>query len=543
MSSDPSLSIKSSLDSYFPINEDGLSVQRGERMSHGWPATLPERFEDMTDRYGDRIAVTDQDGDFSYCQLHAQSTHIGEALLQKGVQPGDTVAVLCHPSINSVASFLAILRIGAVYVPLDLSLPATRHKAMISASPIRALVCVSSTAEKVAELGVSTILNLSEMPAIQVPCMGFTNNSAKDDSLSILLYTSGSTGQPKGVCLPQSGFINYLAAKRKELGLDSSTVVLQQSSLGFDMGLAQTLNAIMNGGKLVIVPQEVRGDLIEIARIIRDHKVTFTLATPSEYLVMLQHGREYLNHNTEWRHACLGGEPFTDQLKREFVRLGWNCPMVQDSYGVTEISACTTFETMYASQLEGARSVGRTIPNTSLYIVDADYNLVATGEPGEICISGAGVALGYLDVEQTRLKFVQDPFALPDDMVRGWTRMYRTGDKAKLLEDGSLILLGRMDGNTEIKLRGLRIDLEDVASTMVNCHPSLLSSAIVCTKGQGVSETLVAFVALMPGQTASDVELQHLASNLPLPQYMRPSTVICLDELPRNANGKIDRKK
>ena len=542
MSTDPSISVQNSLTTASRISEDGLSVQRGQRISHGWPATLGERFEDITDRYGDRIAVTDQGRHFSYLQLHAQSTRIGEALLRKGVQPGDRVAVLCSPSMNSVASMLATLRIGAVYVPLDLSLPAARHKAMISASPVKALVCVSSTAEKASELEVSTILDLSELPDIRASSTRFTI-SAKGDSLSILLYTSGSTGQPKGVCLPQGGFINYLAAKRRELGLDSSTVVLQQSSLGFDMGLAQTLNAIMNGGKLVIVPQELRGDSIEIAKIIRDHKVTFTLATPSEYLVMLQHGREYLNHYAGWQHACLGGEPFTEQLKREFVRLGKNCPVVQDSYGVTEISACTTFETMSASQLEGARSVGKAIPNTSLYIVDADCNLVATGEPGEICISGAGVALGYLNEEQTRLKFVQDPFALPDDIARGWTRMYRTGDKAKLLDDGSLILLGRMDGNTEIKVRGLRIDLEDVASTMVNCHPDLLSSAIVCVKGQGVSETLVAFVALMPGQTASDVELQHLASNLPLPQYMRPSTVICLDELPRNANGKIDRKR
>ncbi|KAE8361488.1 hypothetical protein BDV27DRAFT_160678 [Aspergillus caelatus] len=541
MSSDPSIPVGGSLVTSTRINEEGLSVQRGQRICHGWPATLAERFKDMTDRYGDRIAVTDHSGDFSYLQLYAKSTHIGVALLQKGVRTGDAVAVLCDPSINSVASMLAILRIGAIYVPLDLSLPTARHKAMVLAFPVRALVCFSSTAEGVSKLGISTVLKLSEIPDIRAPPTMFTD-SAQGDALSILLYTSGSTGQPKGVCLSQSGFINYLAAKRVELGLDSSTVVLQQSSLGFDMGLAQTLNAIMNGGKLVIVSQEVRGDSIEIARIMRDHSVTFTLATPSEYLVMLQHGREYLSHYTGWRHACLGGEPFTDQLKREFVRLGKNCPVVQDSYGVTEISACTTFETMSVSRLEGAHSVGRTIPNTSLYIVGPDCNLVPTGEPGEICISGVGVALGYLNEEQTRLKFVQDPFALPEDIARGWTRMYRTGDKAKLLDDGSLILLGRMDGNTEIKVRGLRIDLEDVASTMVNCHPNLLSSAIVCVKGQGVSETLVAFVALMPGQTASDVELQHLASNLPLPQYMRPSTVICLDELPRNANGKIDRK-
>lgn len=185
------------------------------------------------------------------------------------------------------------------------------------------------------------------------------------------------------------------------------------------MGLAQTLNAIMNGGRLVIVPQDVRGDAVEIARMICDHEVTFTLATPSEYLAMLQNGREYLDHYAGWRHACLGGEPFTDPLKREFVRLEKNCPVVQDSYGVTEISACTTFQTMSASQLEETRSVGRTIPNTSLYIVKPDCKLVAIEEAGEICIGGAGVALGYLNEEQTRLKFVEYPFALPDYIARG----------------------------------------------------------------------------------------------------------------------------
>ncbi|KAA8651101.1 putative Nonribosomal peptide synthetase [Aspergillus tanneri] len=543
LSSDPSQSIQGSLSSASPINEDGLSVQRGPRLGHGWPETLSQRFQNMTDQYGDRIAVTDETGEFTYLQLNERSTLIGEAVLQRGVTSGDKVAVLCHPSVSLVASMLAVLHVGAVYVPLDLSLPSARHRAMIEASAVKAIICSSSTAQEASELGVDTVINASEVVGTRVSSMRTFKDVPNGGSLSILLYTSGSTGQPKGVCLPQGGFINYLAAKQKELGLDSSTVVLQQSSLGFDMGLAQTLNAIMNGGKLVIVPQEIRRDSVEIAKIIRDHKISFTLATPSEYLVMLQHGRKYLHDYTGWRHACLGGEPFTDQLKREFARLGANCPVVQDSYGVTEISACTTFETMSASQLEGARSVGRTIANTSLYIVDADCNLVPTGEVGEICVSGAGIALGYLNEEQTRLKFVDDPYALPEDIARGWTRMYRTGDKAQLLEDNSLILLGRMDGNTEIKLRGLRIDLEDVASTMVNCHSNLLSSAIVCVKSQGDSECLVAFVALNPGQTASPAELQHLASNLPLPQYMHPAAVICLNELPRNANGKIDRKQ
>ncbi|PLB44840.1 polyketide synthase A [Aspergillus steynii IBT 23096] len=543
LSSDPSHSVQSSLPSVKPVNEDGLSVHRGPRQCHDWPSTLSERFQNMADQYGDRVAVTDDTGEFTYSQLHAQSTHIAKALLQRGVASGDKVAVLCHPSVSSVASMLAILRIGAVYVPLDLSLPPARHKAMMEAAAVTAIICMSSRAEIASELKTSVVINVSEVLFTEASPMESISDDINGNSLSILLYTSGSTGQPKGVCLPQVGFINYLAAKQKELGLDSSTVVLQQSSLGFDMGLAQTFNAIMNGGKLVIVPQEVRGDSVEIAKIMRDHGVSFTLATPSEYLVMIQHGREYLSQYTGWKQACLGGEPFTDQLKREFARLGKNCPIVQDSYGVTEISACTTFQTMSASELEETRSVGRTISNTSLYIVGPDFNLVPTGETGEICVGGAGIALGYIDEKQTKLKFVEDPFALPEDIARGWTRMYHTGDKGQLHKDGSLILLGRMNGNTEIKLRGLRIDLEDVASTMLNCHPDLLSSAIVCVKDQGDSETLVAFVALNPGQMASHAELQHLASSLPLPQYMHPAAVICLEELPRNPNGKVDRKR
>lgn len=541
-SSHPSHSVGSSLFSVSPVKECGLSVHRGPRQLHGWPATLFERFQNMADQYGERTAVTDETGQFTYVQLYAHATEIAEALLQRGVKTRDKVAVLCHPSVRSVASMLAILSIGAVYVPLDLSLPPARHKAMIVSASVNAIICMSSSAEMASGLEAPVVINASDVPRIRNSPMKIGNN-LNGDSLAILLYTSGSTGQPKGVCLPQGGFINYLAAKQKELGLNSSTVVLQQSSLGFDMGLAQTLNAIMNGGKLVIVPQAVRGDSLEIAKIIREHEVSFTLATPSEYLVMIQHGREYLHSYTGWRHACLGGEPFTDQLKREFARLGPNCPVVQDSYGVTEISACTTFETLSASELEGAQSVGRAIPNTIIYILSPDGNLVPNGEPGEICVGGAGIALGYLDEKQTRAKFVEDTFASPEDKAKGWTRMYHTGDKGYLLEDGSLYLLGRMDGNTEIKLRGLRIDLEDVASTMLNCHSTLLSSAIVCVKGQPGSEVLVAFVALNPGQSATHTELQHLASSLPLPQYMHPAAVICLQELPRNPNGKVDRKK
>ncbi|RAH78884.1 polyketide synthase A [Aspergillus japonicus CBS 114.51] len=520
-------------------DETHLSVRRGTRIRHRWPETLSARFRTILDSCPGRTAVIEENGRYTYSSLGARMGSIANALTERKIAPGMKVAVLCQPSLDSVASLLAILLINAVYVPLDLSSPISRHSAIIEASGAKVILCSTTTLESASALGVATIINASAAPEHSGPT---TDISRDGTSPSVLLYTSGSTGKPKGVLLSQVGFINYLAAKAEELHLDNHVVVLQQSSVGFDMGLAQTLNAIMNGGKLVVVPQAARGDPIEIANLIRREKVTFTLATPSEYMVILQHGRKYLEDYTLWRHACLGGEPFTDQLKRELVQLGHRCPVVQDSYGVTEISACTTFETMNVSQLEEARSVGKPIPNTSVYILDDNDNLVGVGVPGEICIGGAGVALGYLDEEQTRLKFVEDRFATEDDIARGWTRMYHTGDKGRMLQDGSLILLGRMDGNTEIKLRGLRIDLDDVGATLVNCSLGLISAAVVCVKGDGDSKYLVAYVAIAPGRTSTESELRRLATSLPLPKYMCPALVVRLDNLPRTANGKVDRK-
>lgn len=538
-SSNPLLPARIPISPSPTVDETKLSIRRGPRLDNGWPSTLSKRFQNILEAFGSRVAIVEESGEFTYAQLGAHTNRIANVLLEEGISRGDVVGILCQPSLAAVSSMLAVLVVGAVHLPLDLSIPAARHTVMIKDSGTSIILCSSSTRERALTLGAAVVLNVEEVA-------GYSHTSVQDRSSgtapSVLLYTSGSTGKPKGVLLPQIGFINYLAAKEKELSLDSRVVVLQQSSIGFDMGLAQTLNAVMNGGKLVIVPQTARGDPIEIAKSIRKHKVTFTLATPSEYLAILQHARDHMKGYSLWKYACLGGEPFTDRLKLEFAQLGTNCPIVQDSYGLTEVSACTTFETMTVSHVETARSVGKAIANTSLYVLDKDHNPVDIGVPGEVCVGGIGIALGYLDEEQTKLKFHDDPFATPDDIARSWTRMYCTGDKGRLLEDGSLINMGRMNGNTEIKLRGLRIDLEDVASTLVTSASGLLSSAVVCTKGEGDSKILVAYVALVPGQTASEADLQLLASSLPLPQYMCPARIVCLESLPRNANGKIDRQ-
>jgi amino acid adenylation domain-containing protein len=520
-----------------------LAVGCGPRMSFDWPPTITERLDVVHKQYGDSIAIKDDTEAITYAQLEQRINSIAAAIMESGVSMGSRVAVLCHPSADGISCMLAILRIGCIYIPLDLSLGEARHATILHGCK-PALLLYHSPTETLAqtyciaapEIAIISVSGLSD--AAYVPI----GSSAGSRQPAFLLYTSGSTGTPKGILLSQAGYMNYAASKGRRLSLGQERV-LQQSSSGFDMAIAQVFNALANGGTLVIVPQKIRGDPLSIARLMLKENISFTTATPSEYLMLLRYGGEFLKQYHGWRHACLGGEAVTEQLKEEFRNLGNPDLVLTDCYGPTEISAATSFETVsLAADLDDCddfHSVGKPIPNTSIYILDKSGRPVPNGFPGEICVRGVGVALGYLDPELNGAKFVRSPFVTERDSDTA-TKMYKTGDKGKLLEDGSLVFMGRMDGDSQVKLRGLRIELDEVSKVLVKAAQGVLSDAIVSV--QGGPESLVAHVIFAPGKLMSAAELRILARNLPLPQYMCPSMVIPVERFPTTANGKVDRQ-
>lgn len=523
--------------------QQAVSVGRGRRMDHGWPETISEKLDLVQKECEDNIAVKDDVGFVTYSQLVDRVNALAVTLLENGVTTGSRIAVLCHPSIDTITCMLAILRIGCVYVPLDLSLPQSRHAVIMESCKPSLMLSHSRALERAHGFDNfnMSIINVSDLPASDKQ----VSNMAQGSSPAFLLYTSGSTGTPKGISLSQAGFINYAAAKARKLSLGKE-IVMQQSSTGFDMSIAQTFNALANGGTLIVVPQSARGDPLAISKLMLKEKVTFTIGTPSEYLMIMRYGRDILQQYSSWRHACLGGEAVSERLKEEFRQLGHHDLILTDCYGPTEISAATSFETVPMAFSEDGDtddflSVGKPIPNSSIYILDEAGKPVPNGFPGEICVGGTGVALGYLDLaELNKSKFVEDPFALPEDSAKGWSRMYRTGDKGRLLKDGSLVFMGRLDGDTQIKLRGLRIELDEVANTLLRTAQGSLSDAIVSVRGD--PEFLVAHVVFAPGKSISDSDLRELARNLPLPQYICPSMIIPLEHLPMTQNGKVDRK-
>ncbi|KAL7905494.1 putative PKS-NRPS protein [Trichoderma velutinum] len=514
-----------------------LEMGSMQHKDFGWPNTLSERVDNMTVLYPDHIALKDTHGSLTYSQLSQRVRSTAALLLEYKTTPGTRIAVLCEATNDWVIAMLAILRVGATYIPLDISMPRERLSAMIQVSEPTVLLCQLSTLSLSQSLdaGNMTILNLDvkEGEPREFPLQYLE----APDSCSFILFTSGTTGTPKGIQLSQAGIINYLASKAEYLGMGQE-VVLQQSSLGFDMAIAQAFNALANGGTLVIAPSEIRGDPVALSSLIVEECVSFTLGCPTEYFMWLRSGSNALLEQSCWRYACSGGEAVTERF-RATLRSMSSPPELINCYGPTEISCCAT---MLRVPLHGDiqdGSVGRPSHNVGICVLDTNGEVLPLGLPGEIYITGVGVAIGYMSVGATG----QEAFIKNASFFKGQTRCYRTGDKGVWLEDGSLRYLGRLDNDTTVKLRGLRVDLDDVANTILRESASSISDVVVTVRGTEEDASLVAHVVLSNvNDSLDEPTLLRLVHQMSLPRYMRPSRMIVLAKLPMSPNGKVDRR-
>jgi aspyridone synthetase (hybrid polyketide synthase/nonribosomal peptide synthetase)/cyclopiazonic acid synthetase (hybrid polyketide synthase/nonribosomal peptide synthetase) len=533
-----------------PVIDAAIRLGEGEIVDYEWPETLAERIDDITRDHAQAVAVTDAAGPHTYAELAARVNAIASALVDSGVRAGSRIVVFCEPSIEAIAAMLAVLRVGAVYVPVDVSFVAARQAAMIEDCQPSVILCQTMTVQRANKFRSQETLVLHVDDLRADDSLGPTPIRGTSSSLAIILYSSGSTGKPKGIMLQQGLFTNWIASQGRMTFSSRPETVLQQSSPGFDLGVAQVFLALCFGGNLVIVPQQMRFDPIAISRLIVAERVTMTLGTPSEYTMLLRYGSDYLTLLRSWRYAIIGGELVTDHLVREFqARLGARfSPEITIVYGPTEagvVSMCSAGPVLGGKEPTTTAvvgNVGRALPNTTLYIVDEHLNLLGPGLPGEVCIGGAVVGMGYLDATMAKERFLDNPFASDEHRARGWTKLYKTGDQGRLLEDGSLVFIARMAGETVIKLRGIRVDLEEVSHAILATVPDLISHVVVSPRGEGESRFLVAHVVLAPGKALTEGQVQNIVSELPLPQSIRPSILIPVDTIPTTPNGKVDRK-
>jgi hybrid polyketide synthase/nonribosomal peptide synthetase ACE1 len=527
--------------------DKALALGRGERIPSPRLETLSHYFEEcVVKRPDDTALVTDQGQSLNWRQLKALVNQIAMTLVEAGAKQDSRVGVYCEPSMYILPILMAITEVGGVYVPLDTQNPIKRLQLMVDDCQPDVLLIDDSTATTSPELDTKAkVINVNTIKAD--PSNTFhLDNRARRDGMGYIFYTSGTTGVPKAVALTHTSLVHHFDGFIHYNNLNKCRM-LQQAPLGFDMSLTQMTLAIMLGGTLIVASSETRKDPTQLAQLMLDEKVTHTFMTPTLALSLIHHGYEYLRQCVDWEHASLAGEAMTTRVTREFKRLGLRNLELCNGYGPTEITiiaTCGSNELGDPLRDTHNPSIGRALPNYSCYILDENMQPVRPGLAGELVIGGAGVAIGYLNRHVlTEAKFLPDPFALPEDVARGWTRMYRTGDKARFLSDGRLCFLGRIAGDSQIKLRGFRIELEDIASTIVKASDGNIPEAAVSLRGEGDSAYLVAFVILSHSNRPSDEKgyLNQLLEELSLPRYMKPARIISIDKLPMNASGKLDQ--
>ena len=460
-------------------------------------------------------------------ELHTQALRLAGYLRQQGVQPGDVVALALERSPALLIALLACVHCGAPYLPLDPTYPAERLAYLLDDSQARLVLasaplpCASPAPVRLlAEARQAAEALPAEAPALDLP----------SSAPLYVLYTSGSTGQPKGVEVSHRNVMNFLCAMQQAPGLTSADRLLAVTTISFDIAGLELLLPLLCGATVVLAPTEVVRDGRLLLDLLRQGRITTLQTTPSSWQMLLNAGwDEPLPQLT----ALSGGEALPPALAE---RLLARCGALWNLYGPTET---TIWSAVQRVRPGAAITIGQPIANTQIYLLDAQRRLVAPGEVGELCIAGEGVALGYLHRPAlTAERFGPDPFA-----VAPGGRLYRTGDLGQLLPSGEVQCLGRLD--QQVKVRGHRIELGEIEHALLSL-PHVREAVVTALAGpEAGDERLVAHLVLAPDAPAEPAAGRaarwQAALAHQLPAALVPSEFRCLSELPRTLNGKTDR--
>jgi hybrid polyketide synthase/nonribosomal peptide synthetase ACE1 len=425
-------------------------------------------------------------------------------------------------------------------------MPVARLALMVENAQPSAILVHAGTAELVGGLGLhqdSLLINVSELdtssPGLAIPTCAASNRPA------VIFHTSGSTGRPKGIIINHASLQNTIEHSTRRWNLKAEDVILQQSASTFDLSLGQVFQALSVGATLCIASKSMRMDSRAIVDYMFRESVSLTLATPTEYRSWLQWGCDSQLARSPWKVALTAGESVTETLLGLFRELDKCDLQLYNLYGPTETTLWSTqmkLDYHATDTYLDSVPVGSVCPNEHLYILDAKLRPQPVGIPGEVVIGGLGVAAGYLNLDpEAEASFI------PDLVTSGTNRMYRTRDLGRLLPNGDLVILGRIDDDTEVKLQGVRIDLREIEQTILRIgHNSLVNVAVSLRSASGGTHRfLVAHVVPNPTerervQDPSTLEL--LRTRLPLPAVMRPSIIVAVDCLPQTVSAKLDRK-
>ncbi|QUI35368.1 amino acid adenylation domain-containing protein [Streptomyces alfalfae] len=497
---------------------------------HPRAATIPLLFTEQADARPEAAALEWADGTWSYGELAVQVRRGATALRAHGVGAGDVVAVVMRRSPAAVATILAILHAGGVYLPLGPDQPADRLTRILRDAGVRVAVHCADEPVEVPDPTIAVCADdLFNVPEDADP--HWWRDRAADEA-AYVIYTSGSTGAPKGVVCPHRGQTR-LARGTGELRIRPDDRVLATTDLTFDVSCFEIFATLLNGACLLLAQDSTLLDSKALENIVRERRVSVMWLSAG---LFHQHAHLAPHLFAGLRVLIAGGDALSPRAVRAVLTEG-RPGVFLNGYGPTENSSLSTVGRVdhLAPQAENV-PIGVPVAGSTAYVVREDGTVAAPGETGELWVGGDGVALGYLgDPQKTAEHFIEDRWS--PEGIRG--RLYRTGDMARWREDGALEFLGRRD--RQVKLRGYRVELDEVESVL-SAHPHVRQTAVDVV-GEGAGQRLVAAVVAHSGHRPKDLTArlhEHVRDRLP--SYMVPTRIATVEALPLTSSGKVDRR-
>ena len=479
-------------------------------------------------------ALTLNGESMSYGELNRQSNQLAAWLRERGVGPEALVGVHLDRSFSLLVAILAILKADGAYLPLDFACPAERLCFQLQDGQAALVLTERSLADRFAAFSgrVVCLDEMSDVLAAQ-PTQNLPHH-AQGENLAYVIYTSGSTGQPKGVAVTRENVRRLFAATKPLFGFGVDDIWTLFHSSAFDFSVWEIFGALLYGGRLVIVPYLVSRSTLDFRELLVREKVTVLNQTPSAFRQLVQADGATSPMPKALRYVIFGGEALEfETLRPWFDRYGDQQPRCVNMYGITETTVHVTHHVVTLEDLDRRGSnIGRPLPDLQVYLADADGSMVAQGETGEMIVTGAGVARGYLRRDElTAQRFIDDRYG------NTIGKAYRSGDLARERENGDLEYLGRID--QQVKIRGFRVELPEIEAALLR-QSGIAGCAVLARAQKGGEARLVAYLVPQPG-TLLQVDILRTELGRHLPDYMVPAIFMVVPSLPLTLNGKLDR--
>ncbi|HNX28407.1 MAG TPA: amino acid adenylation domain-containing protein [Syntrophomonadaceae bacterium] len=496
-----------------------LNTLNNTKISYRDNTLVHALFEEQVIKTPDAIAIEFNEQKLTYKELNEKANRLARCLQAQGVKPGSIVSLLLERSCDLPISIWAVLKAGGAYLPLDPDYPSDRIKYILEDSNSLLVLTSESLQEKVK--GYTCLL----ADKIITDSFKDTNLSVQQTSsdLAYVIYTSGSTGKPKGVMIEHKSVCNFFTAMARQVDLQNKRV-LSVTTVCFDIFVFEFFYPMVNGNTVIIADKNQQLNPGELCRLIMEKRINIIQTTPSRMQLLLLDDslRPSFADITD---IILGGEAFPLSLLEQLKKIT-NARII-NGYGPTEATVYSTFKDL----TDGNKiTIGKPVANTRAYIMDKNHNLLPANIIGELYIGGAGLARGYLNQEElTGERFIPSPLD-PSQ------RIYRTGDLAKWNSDGEIEFLGRAD--YQVKIRGYRIELGEIESILMQ-HEQITEAVVIDREDENHDQYLCAYLKVNGDLNISDI--RFFAGRI-LPEYMIPTAYIFMEEMPLNANGKIDRR-